>query len=86
MTNPVPLSPASSSSSLRGVSRSDGEEDTNGPIDKVVILYASETGNAQDTAERVGREFRRVNRRCTVLSMDMFDVVSTTDGAWPLPF
>lgn len=45
--------------------------------EKVVILYASETGNAQDTAERVGREFRRVGRRCTVLSMDMFDVVRT---------
>lgn len=44
-------------------------------IEKVVVLYASETGNAQDTAEWVGREFRRHGRRCTVMSMDMFDVV-----------
>jgi len=46
------------------------------PIDKVVILYASETGNSQDTAERVGREFRRYGKRCTVMSMELFDVVS----------
>jgi sulfite reductase alpha subunit-like flavoprotein len=44
-------------------------------IEKVVILYASETGNSQDTAERVGREFRRYGRRCTVMSMELFDVV-----------
>ena len=43
--------------------------------DHVVILYASETGNAQDTAERVGREYRRLGRRCVVISMDMFDIV-----------
>jgi sulfite reductase alpha subunit-like flavoprotein len=46
------------------------------PIDRVVILYASETGNSQDTAERVGREFRRYGKRCTVISMELFDVVS----------
>jgi hypothetical protein len=46
------------------------------PIEKVVILYASETGNSQDTAERVGREFRRYGKRCTVMSMELFDVVS----------
>ena len=43
--------------------------------DHVVILYASETGNAQDVAERVGREFRRLGRSCVVLSMDTFDIV-----------
>jgi sulfite reductase alpha subunit-like flavoprotein len=46
------------------------------PIEKVVILYASETGNSQDTAERIGREFRRYGKRCTVTSMELFDVVS----------
>ena len=44
--------------------------------DHVVVLYGSETGNSQDFAERVGREIRRVGRRCIVLSMDVFDVVS----------
>ncbi|EIW68114.1 NADPH-ferrihemoprotein reductase [Tremella mesenterica] len=43
-------------------------------VDKVVVLYASETGNSQDTAERVGREVRRLGGRCAVISMDMFDV------------
>ena len=43
--------------------------------DHVVILYASETGNAQDVAERVGREFRRLGRSCIVLNMDTFDIV-----------
>jgi sulfite reductase alpha subunit-like flavoprotein len=47
------------------------------PIEKVVILHASETGNSQDTAERIGREFRRYGKRCTVMSMELFDVVST---------
>lgn len=46
----------------------------------VTILYASETGNAQDVAERVGREFRRLGRGAVVLSMDTFDIVS-----YPLP-
>ncbi|ORY24115.1 putative NADPH-ferrihemo protein reductase [Naematelia encephala] len=45
----------------------------------VTILYASETGNAQDTAERVGREFRRLGRQCVVLSMEMFDVFDLPD-------
>lgn len=59
-------SPAASTCSLASTSA----------VDRVVILYASETGNAQDTAERVGREFRRRGRAVTLLSMDMFDIVS----------
>jgi hypothetical protein len=43
--------------------------------DKIEILYASETGNAQDTAERVGREIRRRGGRCTVQSMEYFKIV-----------
>lgn len=62
-------SPASSASSS-----SDSED---GLVDRVLVLYASETGNAQDCAERVGREFRRKGRRCTVMSMDMFNIVSS---------
>lgn len=44
-------------------------------VDCVTILYASETGNAQDVAERVGREFRRRSRRAKVVSMTEFDIV-----------
>ncbi|KAG7530653.1 hypothetical protein FFLO_04879 [Filobasidium floriforme] len=42
--------------------------------EKVLVLFASETGNAQDTAERVGREIRRRGGRCTVQSMEDFDI------------
>lgn len=45
--------------------------------EKVLVLFASETGNAQDTADRVGREIRRRGGRCTVQSMEDFDIVCT---------
>ena len=47
--------------------------------EKVLVLFASETGNAQDTAERVGREIRRRGGRCTVQSMEDFDIVRNLD-------
>lgn len=40
----------------------------------VLILYASETGNAQDLAERTARAFRAAHRRAVCLSMDDYDV------------
>lgn len=42
----------------------------------LLVLYASQTGNAMDAGERVGREAER--RGCSsveVLSMDVFDPV-----------
>jgi sulfite reductase alpha subunit-like flavoprotein len=57
---------------------SDYSEDDD--LEKVLILFASETGNAQDTAERVGREIRRRGGRCTVQSMEDFDIVGKTAG------
>ena len=61
-------------------SSSSGYSDTSLSSPKhVVILFASETGNSQDVAERVGREFRRMGRAAVVLSMDRFDVVSFHD-------
>ncbi|KIR34939.1 NADPH-ferrihemoprotein reductase [Cryptococcus deuterogattii MMRL2647] len=39
-----------------------------------MILYASETGNAQDTAERVARAFRANGRAVTCLPMDEFPI------------
>ncbi|KAK9089930.1 hypothetical protein Scep_029012 [Stephania cephalantha] len=39
----------------------------------LLILFASQTGNAVDAAERVGREAERRGYPCSVLSMDEFD-------------
>lgn len=43
---------------------------------ELLILYATQTGNAQDAAERLGREAE--HRGCSVrlLSMDEYDAVS----------
>lgn len=43
---------------------------------KLVILYATQTGNALDAAERIGREAERRGCRITLCSMDEFDAVS----------
>nr|XP_018265994.1 NADPH-ferrihemoprotein reductase [Kwoniella dejecticola CBS 10117]OBR88152.1 NADPH-ferrihemoprotein reductase [Kwoniella dejecticola CBS 10117] len=41
-----------------------------------LILYASETGNAQDVAERVARSFRSKGRKITCQSMETFPIQS----------
>lgn len=64
-----PIASSSSSSSHSG-SESEGE-------DPIQIVYASETGNAEDAAERLGREIRRNGLRCVITSMEDFDIVST---------
>uniref|UniRef100_A0A8R7UU37 Flavodoxin-like domain-containing protein n=1 Tax=Triticum urartu TaxID=4572 RepID=A0A8R7UU37_TRIUA len=44
------------------------------PPERLVVLYASQTGNAMDAAERVGREAERGGCLAVdVLSMDCFD-------------
>ncbi|KAL6952350.1 multidrug-resistance type transporter [Sarracenia purpurea var. burkii] len=43
---------------------------------KLLILYASQTGNALDAAERLGREAERRGCPVTVLSTDEFDAGS----------
>ena len=43
----------------------------------LLILYATETGNAQDTADRIARQCRRIAFQCRVLSMDAYSVVGT---------
>lgn len=68
------------SSSIQGASPEAVHHHSNGDggsdlVDCVTILFASETGNAQDVAERVGREFRRRSRRAKVVSMTEFDIV-----------
>ncbi|GMH04303.1 hypothetical protein Nepgr_006142 [Nepenthes gracilis] len=43
---------------------------------KLLILYATETGNAMDAAERIGREAERRGCPVSLLSLDQFDVSS----------
>lgn len=43
---------------------------------KLLILYASQTGNASDAAERLGREAERRSCPVRILSIDEFDFVS----------
>uniref|UniRef100_A0A493T711 Flavodoxin-like domain-containing protein n=1 Tax=Anas platyrhynchos platyrhynchos TaxID=8840 RepID=A0A493T711_ANAPP len=43
---------------------------------RLLILYGSQTGTAQDTAERIGREAKRRHFQCRVEALDSYDVVS----------
>ncbi|KAF5381915.1 hypothetical protein D9757_007539 [Collybiopsis confluens] len=46
-----------------------------------LVLYATETGNAQETGDRVARECRRIHLQCQALSTDAYslkDLVSET--------
>ena len=42
---------------------------------RLLVLYGSQTGTAQDTAERVGRNAKRRHFRARVLPMDNYDKV-----------
>lgn len=42
----------------------------------LLILYATETGNAQDAADRIARQCRRIAFQCRVLSMDAYSLVN----------
>jgi len=42
---------------------------------KLLVLYASQTGNALDAAERIGREAERRGLPASVVSTDEFDTV-----------
>jgi sulfite reductase alpha subunit-like flavoprotein len=46
----------------------------------LLILYATETGNAQDAADRIARQCRRIAFHCRVLSMDAYSVVGIMLG------
>ena len=41
----------------------------------LLILYGSQTGSAQDVAERIGRDGKRRHYRVRVCSMDSYDKV-----------
>ena len=42
---------------------------------KISVLYGSQTGTAQEVAERIGREARRRYLSASVLALDDYDVV-----------
>ena len=42
----------------------------------LLILFATETGTAQDVADRIARECRRIHFKCRVSSMDVYPLVN----------
>ena len=42
----------------------------------LLILYATETGTAQDAADRIARECRRIHFQCRVSSMHAYPLAS----------
>ena len=42
---------------------------------KLLVLYASQTGTAQDVAERIGRDAKRRHFAVKVFAMDGYDKV-----------
>lgn len=55
-----------------------GNNDQNSEGRNLLILYATETGTAQDAADRIARECRRIHFNCRVLSMHAYPLVSLT--------
>lgn len=45
----------------------------------LLVLYGSQTGSAQDTAQRIGRQAQRRQLQVRVSSLDAYNVVS---GGW----
>ena len=46
-------------------------------VRSLLILYATETGNAQDAADYIARECRRIRLQCRVESVDSYSLVRT---------
>jgi hypothetical protein len=44
-------------------------------VRSLLILYATETGNAQDAADYIARECRRICFQCRVASVDSYSLV-----------
>lgn len=42
----------------------------------LLIVYATETGNAQDAADNIARQCRRIAFQCRVANIDSFSLVS----------
>jgi sulfite reductase alpha subunit-like flavoprotein len=59
-----------------GTHMSDPSSDTE-EVRRLLILYATETGNAQDAADYIARECRRIRFQCRVASVDSYSLVRT---------
>lgn len=53
------------------------EEESDGVLRKLVVLYGSQTGTAEEVAERIGRGARRRFIVPNVLAMDDYNIVCT---------
>lgn len=53
---------------------------------ELLILYATQTGNAQDAAERLGREAEHRGCAVRLLSMDEYDAVGFSSFPYSLCF
>ena len=56
------------------------EEESDGVLRKLVVLYGSQTGTAEEVAERIGREARRRFIVPNVLAMDDYNIVRTVSS------
>uniref|UniRef100_E0CYR1 NADPH dependent diflavin oxidoreductase 1 n=1 Tax=Mus musculus TaxID=10090 RepID=E0CYR1_MOUSE len=49
-------------------------------VPQLLVLFGSQTGTAQDEAERLGREARRRRLGCRVQALDSYSVVKVVVG------
>ena len=49
-------------------------------VRSLLILYVTETGNAQDAADYIARECRRIRFQCRVASLDSYSLVCAHSG------
>lgn len=60
-------------------SRTTAMSDDEGAARRFTILYGSQTGNAEDVAERIARQARRRRIATDVHAMDEYDIVSASE-------
>lgn len=51
-------------------------------LPSLLVLYGSQTGSAQDTAQRIGRQAQRRRLQVRVSPLDAYNVVSGGLGGW----
>ncbi|MCO5585326.1 hypothetical protein L7F22_039259 [Adiantum nelumboides] len=61
---------------MAGSSSSSNEDSDLEEERSLTVLYATQSGNAQDVAERIGRQARRRHVHARIHSMDEYDIVS----------
>jgi flavodoxin len=50
----------------------------------LLILYATETGNAQEVADRVARQCRRLHFKSRVVNIESYSLVGVLFSIWML--